>query len=119
MLAVADGRVAFTGRTTGGANSIRIVHTISGAPAATEYRHLRDGGTHVAVGDQVVAGQHIGDVGSTGNSTGPHLHFEVHPGGVGAPPVDPEPWLAGAIDVDQPALAQAVPATCSRRAVTS
>ncbi|MFH5824721.1 M23 family metallopeptidase [Georgenia sp. AZ-5] len=112
ILAVADGRVVFTGRTTGGANSIRIVHTINGAPAATAYRHLRDGGTHVAVGDQVVAGQHIGDVGSTGNSTGPHLHFQAHPGGDEASPVDPERWLIGAADLTQPALAHAAAPAC-------
>lgn len=35
---------------------------------------------YVAVGDQVVAGQVIGLVGSSGHSSGPHLHFEVHLG---------------------------------------
>jgi murein DD-endopeptidase MepM/ murein hydrolase activator NlpD len=49
----------------------------------------------VAVGDFVVAGQQLGQLGSSGNSSGPHLHFEVHVdtdsrwGG----PVDPEPWM--------------------------
>ena len=45
----------------------------------------------VSVGDSVQAGTMVGRIGMTGNTTGPHVHFEVLPGG-GAP-IDPEPWL--------------------------
>jgi murein DD-endopeptidase MepM/ murein hydrolase activator NlpD len=54
---------------------------------------------NVAAGQQVTAGQIIGWVGSTGNSSGPHLHFELHRG---APPAtnetatDPIPYLQAA-----------------------
>lgn len=52
------------------------------------YGHLS--GFAVRPGEPVSAGALLGWVGSTGNSTGPHLHFEVRRGGV---PVDPSPWL--------------------------
>jgi murein DD-endopeptidase MepM/ murein hydrolase activator NlpD len=52
------------------------------------YCHQSD--TRVQVGQQVTAGQVIGAIGSTGNTTGPHLHLEVHEHGK---PLDPFPAL--------------------------
>jgi murein DD-endopeptidase MepM/ murein hydrolase activator NlpD len=54
----------------------------------TLYGHME--GYWVKVGDKVVQGQTIGLMGSTGNSTGPHVHFEVRLNGT---PVDPKPYL--------------------------
>lgn len=103
ILAAADGIVIFAG--TGGAygNLTQIQHEGS---LQTWYAH--QSAIAVAVGTHVKAGQVIGAVGSTGNSTGPHLHFEVRVNGAH---VDPRAWLAGAptVPVDgsafDPALA--------------
>jgi murein DD-endopeptidase MepM/ murein hydrolase activator NlpD len=55
------------------------------------YAHLS--AITVTVRAQVTVGEVIGRLGSTGNSTGPHLHFEIRPASHGAP-VDPEPWMS-------------------------
>lgn len=54
------------------------------------YGHMQD--ILVQVGQQVQAGDVIATVGNRGQSTGPHLHYEVHQPGAG--PIDPQPWLA-------------------------
>lgn len=56
----------------------------------TLYGHLRNGGFKVSKGDTVKRGDVIAESGSTGQSTGPHLHFEVRTNG---DPVDPAPYL--------------------------
>jgi murein DD-endopeptidase MepM/ murein hydrolase activator NlpD len=83
--AAADGTVVWAGPNGGYGNCTIIDH---GHNLATLYAHQSNILVHV--GDQVTRGSVIGQVGSTGYSTGPHLHFEVRLSG---DPVDPVPWL--------------------------
>ena len=57
----------------------------------TEIWYCHQASLSVGVGQEVVAGEVIGAVGMTGNTTGPHLHLEVRPGG--GSPVDPYAYL--------------------------
>lgn len=62
----------------------------------TFYGHMRDNSLQVTKGQQVVVGQVIGIQGSTGNSTGDHLHFEVRKSsGTNKDTIDPAPYLFG------------------------
>ncbi|KAB1641394.1 M23 family metallopeptidase [Gulosibacter chungangensis] len=104
ILSMADGVVLWAGNRPGWNNILVIEHNISGAKVVTLYAHMWDHGYHVRTGDRVSAGQHVADVGTEGYSTGPHLHFEVHPGGWESPAVDPDVWLSehGAEGVTDP-----------------
>ncbi|MDF1480308.1 M23 family metallopeptidase [Leifsonia sp. H3M29-4] len=93
ILALADGVVSHAGLSSGYGGLIIIEHTIGGERIASAYAHMWESGILVSVGDRVVAGQHIGNVGSSGRSTGAHLHFEIRPGGTNSAAVDAEPWL--------------------------
>jgi murein DD-endopeptidase MepM/ murein hydrolase activator NlpD len=83
--AAASGTVVYAGWMTGYGNLTVIDH---GGGIATAYGHQSK--LDVSVGQQVTQGQEIGLIGSTGFSTGPHLHFEVRVNGV---PVDPMGYL--------------------------
>ncbi len=79
--AVAAGRVSFAGRRGGYGNLVEITHT---GNIITRYGHLSR--IAVKLGQKINQSQVIGRVGSTGVSTGPHLHFEFLEGGT---PVSP------------------------------
>ena len=75
---------------------IVIDHMIGGQPMSTVYGHIDPGGIIVKTGDIVTAGQRIGLSGNSGQSTGPHLHFELWEGGRlthSGRDIDPKPWL--------------------------
>jgi murein DD-endopeptidase MepM/ murein hydrolase activator NlpD len=86
IMAAAGGRVVFAGEKAGYGNAVEIDH---GNGLMTRYGHASRIVAHV--GDLVLPRQHIADVGSTGRSTGPHLHFEVLVNGA---PVNPVDYLA-------------------------
>ena len=83
--AAASGTVIYCGWESGYGNLTVIDH---GGNLATAYGHQSS--IAVACGQQVTQGQVIGYVGSTGHSTGPHLHFEVR---INGSPVDPMGYL--------------------------
>ncbi|WP_426507411.1 M23 family metallopeptidase [Dactylosporangium sp. McL0621] len=89
IIAAASGRVTRAGWSGGNGRYTCIDHgQVDGQRLTTCYAHQQ--AILVQPGQQVSAGQVIGQVGSTGASTGPHLHFEVRLGGR---PVDPMPWI--------------------------
>ncbi len=83
VFAAASGRVTFAGWSTGGwGNLVTISHP---GGTRTLYAHLSRVG--VRVGQRVLAGNRIGRVGTSGKSTGPHLHFEVRLRGAAVDPL--------------------------------
>ncbi|PUB12640.1 M23 family metallopeptidase [Paenisporosarcina sp. OV554] len=81
---------------------ILVRHSIGGKTYETAYAHMITGSRKVGVGSTVAQGQLLGYMGSTGNSTGQHLHFELHVGtwnGSRTNAVDPIPYLNGTINV--------------------
>ncbi|MFT8395180.1 M23 family metallopeptidase [Propionibacterium sp.] len=86
------GTVSYAATMGGYGNRVMIDHGSNGQTAlATSYSHLSDAGTGmVTVGQQVSAGQIVGLVGTTGLSTGCHLHYSVHQQGIS---VNPAPYL--------------------------
>lgn len=83
----APGRVVFSGEQKGFGNTVVVEHC---GGVRSRYAHLAS--ADVQEGAVIAAGQSIGRAGSTGRSTGPHVHFEVT---VDGQTVDPQAWLQG------------------------
>ena len=97
VYAADDGTVVLAGYNSAYGNMTVISHgRIGGSVVATLYAHQSR--ILVSPGDTVRKAELIGIIGSTGYSTGPHLHFEIRVDGT---PVDPEAWLAGALTPDE------------------
>ncbi|MDP1865979.1 MAG: peptidoglycan DD-metalloendopeptidase family protein [Bradyrhizobium sp.] len=87
--ATANGKVVTSGWQGGYGRMIEIDH---GNGLSTRYGHLSE--IHVKIGDLIKLGQVIGAVGSTGRSTGPHLHYETR---IDGDPVDPQKFLRAGV----------------------
>ncbi|WP_421701036.1 peptidoglycan DD-metalloendopeptidase family protein [Aliiroseovarius sp.] len=83
VVAAAAGKIAVAGQGGGYGNVVYIDHA---GGLQTRYAHLNAFADGISAGVDVQAGELIGYVGTTGRSTGPHLHFELHVNGT---PVDP------------------------------
>ena len=89
VYAATSGVVARAGAATGFGQAVYVRGSDG---AVTVYGHVNR--YFVSVGERVSAGEEIAEVGNRGQSTGPHLHFEVHPGGsMYSGAVDPVPWM--------------------------
>jgi hypothetical protein len=89
IYAATDGVVLKAGPASGFGNAIYIQNADGDVEI---YGHMKYYSVHA--GDVVHAGDQIAKVGSQGQSTGPHLHFELHRGGMTGKPFDPQDWLA-------------------------
>ncbi|MBR2418905.1 MAG: peptidoglycan DD-metalloendopeptidase family protein [Clostridia bacterium] len=86
VVASASGTVVSVTRSYRGYGHMVLID--HGGGLRTRYAHMQPGSLTVYVGQRVSMGQQIGRIGSTGNSTGPHLHFEVLLNGVKQNPLN-------------------------------
>jgi hypothetical protein len=100
IVAAADGEVTFAGTSGGYGLLIKLNHFDSKGTLLCETRYAHCAEVLVQRGQKVAAGQAIAREGSTGASTGPHLHFELRLGGT--QPADPLPYLRGEVQVRPP-----------------
>lgn len=89
IVAIADGIVSACSKDSSRGNYVTIKHNTG---LYSNYYHMKDGSVVVKKGQEISKGSKIGYMGSTGNSTGNHLHFGVYNG---TSWVDPLPYLEG------------------------
>jgi murein DD-endopeptidase MepM/ murein hydrolase activator NlpD len=87
---VADGVVSAVGFSSAYGYRVEIEHIVNGQRVTSLYAHMVSDSSAMQVGSAVVAGDLVGALGSTGASTGAHLHLEIRIDGV---PIDPFAWL--------------------------
>lgn len=113
ILAWADGTVKQAGAASGFGYWIVIESNINGQVIDHVYGHMHISTFRVKAGDKVKAGQVIAKQGSEGQSSGPHLHFEIHPGGWkggAASSTNPQPYLDKSTKLNPGQAAAAAPA---------
>jgi len=125
IYAATDGVVVASGPASGFGQWIVLDGVVGGQPVSTVYGHMFPEGVLVRTGARVSAGQVIAKVGNSGESTGPHLHFEVWAGGrlQGGRVLDPAAWLAGRGEPSGAAIqstpaVQSTPEAAAPKAVT-
>src|SRR5690349_22977539 len=89
IVAATDGVVLRAGPASGFGNAVYIQDADGNVEI---YGHMKYYNVHA--GDVVSAGDQIAKVGNQGQSTGPHLHFEIHRGGMQGRPTNPQTWLS-------------------------
>lgn len=90
IYAIANGVVSTHQEYGGLGNHVILTHIIDGKLVESVYGHMQYGSSPLVAGQEVKAGDLVGLVGSTGQSTGPHLHLEIFVDGVN---INPLPWL--------------------------
>jgi len=93
IVAPLAGTILYRGYQAGGAGNYLVLHGHDGRDYV--FMHLKDASMLVKTDDRIRRGERIAQVGNTGHSSGPHLHFEIWVGGwqSGGHPIDPLPYL--------------------------
>jgi len=98
VLAIADGVVTAVGERSGSLGvHVEIQHVIDGEVVTSTYSHLATGSMTLVLGQEVSRGDQVGLVGSTGASTGPHLHFQII--NAAGTPINPLTWLNAHVNI--------------------